>query len=448
MRKKNVFVGILFAAILFIPASCVDDTNQDVLVVNTWISDIMNDYYYWYNEIPSENMPDDKIDPIDYFTSLLYAEEDDWSFITDDYTALMSEFEGTPVTMGYGPAFGRFYGSDEIFIIVTYTYENSPAQKAGLKRGDIILKVDNVQLSLSNYQELLSKDSYTVTLGEYKNNTIYETTKTIAMTAETLNTNPDLYHTVFQNYGGKNIGYICISEFLDKEPFVNNLQPVFTEFKAQGIRDLIVDLRYNGGGSMDAAIWLASVLAPQSAVSNESLFVQLEFNDKLQAYMESQNETEFSFDKTVSVNLNLENVYFLSTLATASASELVIVGLKPYMNVMQVGEYTYGKYTGMWAIPDTETPARHNYGILPIVMKYANALGFTNFRDGLAPYSELEDNLTEAYPLGDPNDPLTAQALSLISGLTKSGIPFQTKTLPYQIIKSPKQKLKSNLFLR
>lgn len=451
MNIRTYIKPTLFLALFVFTLSCSkpDDSETEFMTVNTWISEVMNDYYFWYEKIPADKKPNATTEPTDYFYSLLYTQEDKWSFITDDYTGLMAEFSGTPVSMGFAPAFGKFSNTGNIFIIVVYVYKDSPAEAAGLKRGDIILEINNQELTPDNYKELYSQEQYEVSLGYYDGASISESNRTLNLTAQQLTIDPILFDTIYQDYNGKNIAYFCLSEFLNKEPFVSHVQPVIEEIKSKGIHDLIIDLRYNTGGSLDAAAWLASSLVPQTALDNQSVLVELLFNNKLQPYMEQENETKYYFDNSVTSNLNLDNIYFLTTnYMTASASELVITGLEPYMEVIQVGENTAGKYTGMWAIPDLEKPARHNYGIMPIVMKYANAVGYTDFKDGLAPDYLVEDNLLTALPLGHVDDPQIETALNLIAGLVSKKQSTVKKSMPFILLSTPEQELKSNLFFK
>ncbi|MGE4289277.1 MAG: S41 family peptidase [Salinivirgaceae bacterium] len=451
MNVQTLIKSSLLLALFVIAASCTEPESpeSDQLMVNTWISDVMNDYYFWYEKIPADKTPNASTDPTDYFYSLLYTQEDKWSYITDDYSGLMAEFSGTPVSMGYTPAFGQFSNTGNLFIIVVYVYKNSPAEAAGLKRGDIILKINNQELTPDNYRTLFSQEQYSVSLGTFDGSSISENNRTLNLTAQQITVDPILFDTIYQDYNGKNIAYFCLSEFLNKDPFVSHVQPVIEEIKSNGIGDVIIDLRYNSGGALDAAAWLASSLAPQTTLDNHSVLVELLFNNKLQPYMEQENETKYYFDQTVATNLNLDHIYFLTTnYMTASASELLITGLEPYMEVIQVGENTVGKYTGMWAIPDLEKPARHNYGIMPIVMKYANAVGYTDFKDGLIPDHLVEDNLLTALPLGHVDDPQIATALNLIAGLVGKKHSMVRETPPFILLNTPDQELKSNLFLK
>lgn len=427
--------------------SCVDDESDNVMV-NEWIYDVMTEVYLWYDHIPQTIKRGSESNPEDYFYSMIYTEEDEFSFITDDFTGLMAEYEGTPETMGFSPAFGLFSGSENVFAIVQYVYKNSPAENAGLQRGDIILKIDGKQMTTSNYTDLVYDDSYTITLGRYSGTTIYETSITKTLTAEVMEISPFLLDTVL-TVNGQKTGYVVISEFTDVDNFTKYGEPVFESFKSQNVKNVIVDLRYNRGGAMESAIWLASALAPYTTAYYSNVLINLTYNSLIHSYMQQNNQTTYRFEYNAQANLDLEKVYFLTTsTSTASASELVIIGLEPYMDVIQVGENTVGKYTGMWAIPDTEEPARHNWGILPIVMKYANAEGKTDFKDGLEPDIYLEENPFVSVPFGDLNDPLFARAVNEISGFTvKSSVLNQKKPENFIGITSPHQKLKTNLLV-
>ena len=391
-------------------------------LVNEWVNDVMEEVYYWNNYIPSSLTPDSTTDPEDFFEEHLYS-SDKWSYITSDYEALSGELSGEPVSMGYSPYF-TLVSDEQVIIIVEYVYPDSPADKAGLERGDVILTINEKELTIDNYYTLYSGSSYTAGIGFITNSTgsfsIIDAGKTISMTAEVIEADPVLYSDILE-ISNKKIGYLVYVSYTsgDSDQYLTSLGNAISAMAQEGIDDLIVDLRYNSGGELYAAQFLTSAIAPASVVNAGEILVNLDYNDLYNEYFEAYypEELYYTFEPN-KYNLDMSKVYFLTAGYTASASELTIIGLEPYMDVITVGEYTYGKYTGMWVIPDTEEPARHNYAMMPVVMKYENANGYTDFADGLTPDYEIDDDgLLLGVPFGDLEDPILAKAVEDITGL-------------------------------
>ncbi|MGV8138643.1 MAG: S41 family peptidase [Mangrovibacterium sp.] len=405
-----------------------EDSNNKTI---QWIKEEMDKVYYWSAQMPVINS-EKETDPKAYFNKLLYK-DDVFSWITDDYSSLQSEYDGDPIAMGYDPAFYIFGDDpDRVFIVVNYVYPESGAYAAGLRRGNIILKINNNNITTANYNELYSGSAYSVQLGKITVNgsswVIGESGKTLNLTSAISSKEPAIHHEVIDTLGYK-IGYLAYSEFLTGKNslFFDSMDEIFAGFKTEGISDLIVDLRYNPGGDIDAAVHLASEIAPSGVVAAKKTLVTLEFNQTYQKTL-SQSDLSYTFE-AAKANINLQKVYFLTTWATASASELVITGLDPYMDVVQVGDSTYGKFYGAYVLPDDD----EKWAILPIVMKYANAEGYTDFTEGLIPRQSnlvnddlIVDNpfynnkLIYSYPLGDPADPMTKRAIELIAGVAST----------------------------
>ena len=456
MKKSRTGLYRLLPVILVLAflASCKKDDEEIAsnIEISKWLYGWMDEVYFWNKTLPASVNFKTKTDPEAFFYELVYKTEDKWSYITDDYEALQADLSGIPVSMGYSPAFGIFSNSNQVFILVEYVYPNSPASHAGLKRGDIILTINGEIMDTNNYYELYSQSSYSVGLGAYSGNTIHDAGITLNLTAALIQADPLIFDTVYI-INDKTIGYMVYTEFItgDDDQYIESLNLVLDKFKSYNITDLIIDLRYNPGGQIEASANLASVVAPASAVNSSGTFVTFLYNEELEDYITStegsDSENLIARFSANSHNLDLSHVYFLTTKGTASASELLIIGLKPYMDVTVIGEYTYGKYTGSWLIYDFNTPRKHNWAILPIVLKYANAEGYTNFKDGLQPDYAIEDNLIEARPFGDTGDPMLSSAFTLITG-----IPYKTTKSTggrdYILLDNPAKEMKRRLIVQ
>ncbi len=439
LLKGKLLYSFAGLVMLFSLTSCEKDKDEDNDVeTRKWIHDNMSLVYYWREQIP-DRANAAAGDPKKYFSSLL-SEQDKWSYITDDYSTVNKKSTSEPAaTMGFKPSF-YLLETNKVIMAVSFVYPGSAADEAGLKRGDIILSVDNKIMNTSNYYEVFSGSKYSVQLGKLRGNTLYPTGVSLDLSAKIISGDPAIYHSII-NVNGQKLGYLVYVEFLsgDEDEFRDNLDAIFTEFNAAGISDLIVDLRYNPGGKGEEAVHLASAIAPYSAVQEKESLVKLEYNGQLSILLSTRDmEERFEYKFTGDVvNLDLDRVFFLTTPETASASELVITGLEPYMDVIQIGDTTAGKCYGSWTIPDEN----EEWAIVPIVLKYSNLAGFTDFTDGLVPDYYIKDNILEARPFGDITDPILGKAVELASGMVietqqaavlKSTQSF-TSIIPYQM---------------
>lgn len=452
---KITFIAFL---VFSLTTSCFEDRDDNAISASE-ISDFvwkgMNAFYLYKDEIP--NLANDRFStneeyasyldsysgPEELFESLIYQRQtiDRFSVLVDDYIALEQLLSGT--TKNNGMKFGlvQFSGSDDLFGYVRYVLPNSDAETKGVQRGMLFNAVNGTQLTINNYQSLLNTDAYTINLATYNDNGTSETSDdTITSSSESiaLIKNPYTENPIFINdvltIEDHVIGYLMYNGFTGTDQFDSQLNSVFAEFQAAGITDLVLDLRYNGGGSVATATWLASMITSSSLTG--STFFTEQYNSDLQAQflaenpdflvnpfvnemIKRNNSGEIVFQQNIN-HVNLDKVYVLTTRSTASASELVINGLRPHIEVVQIGTTTTGKYQASITVYDSPDFRRaganpnHTYALQPLIYKSLNANGFTDFDSGLAPNIVLGENFGNLGMLGNVNEPYLAAAINEI----------------------------------
>jgi len=439
---------ILAILLLGFTTSCFDDADDNTVSaneVNDFVWKGMNAIYLY-----KENKPDlanDRFsnteDYADYlnsygtpeslFEDLIHQREtvDRFSWIVNDYIALEQFFSG--VSKSNGMEFGlRFVpGSNtSIFGYVRYVLPNTSAASQDLIRGHVFTAIDGTNLTIDNYSSLLSSDSYTLNLGTYNNNGTPETeddiitsgTESISLTKEPYTENP-VFLTNILNVGGENVGYLMYNGFTSN--FDSQLNAAFGSFLSNNVQHLVLDLRYNPGGSVNTAILISSMITGQFT---GEIYSTEQWNPELQAAFQAENPESLinrftNNDEGASLNsLNLNKVYILTTGSSASASELVINSLNPYIDVVHIGTTTAGKYQASVTVYDSENLRReganpnHTYAMQPLVLKSLNAVGNTDYSDGLVPTTILPEDIGALGVLGNASEPLLEAALADISG--------------------------------
>lgn len=413
------------------------------LEIESFIYNGLNDIYLYKADIPelADNYfesSNDKLDflvkassPEDLFEKLTSA-ADRFSFITDDYKSLEDRFNGVSGATGIKFGIGRISGTNNVFGIIRYVLPGTSAEAAGLKRGDIFTEVDGQKLTASNFASLIDRSEFAINVGYVENNQIVITEKEVNLSDDSYTENP-IYIAKVLEIENRKIGYLMYNSFIGS--FDDELNHVFGDFKAKGVTDLILDLRYNGGGSVRSATDLASMITGQF---KGQVFIKEVWNDKYQSFYENQNPEALlnRFDDKIRTgeninSLNLSEIYILTSPSSASASELIINGLDPYINVVQVGGQTVGKFQASVTLYDSEDFGKqgasedHTYAMQPLVFKSLNSVGRTDYVNGLTPDIEYNEDLNNFGVLGETDEPLLRQAINAITGqqeTDKSGL--------------------------
>lgn len=445
-QKNNILYVALFIFISF-SSSCkkspeeipepVKPTISENVRINNWVTENMRIYYYWNQGIPTNGNLNFDQDPKKFFETIRNS-EDRFSWI-DKASTLSEGLSGISTSTGINFSLIRGEGN-EVFGFMRYVIPKSPADLAGIERGVFFTKVNGMGMTISNYNEVLKPytngESFKLQLAKLEGNTIVATKEVDLMATKI--TEPSVYiHKVLTTASGRKVGYLFYNRFLNEKS--DELFKAFQDFKAAGIQDLILDIRYNLGGGI-AVSGLLSALIMQD-YSKEKVFVEYNYNKDLNAYFDEQHRKdpvknssrEKSFidlytglSKMPTVNtadsintiaksslVNLPRVFVLATKSSASASELVINNLKPYMEVVHIGDTTIGKNEGSITIEDEETPKTIDWAIQPIILKLANSRHFGDYARGLVPTIKIDEGYI-LKPLGDAQDPLVKAALERI----------------------------------
>ena len=416
---KNLALTILFALFVTLFVGCDDDdaSSSNNGTVNKWIYKEMKTYYYWEDHIPTKVNYNSK--PEDFFSSILYKEEDRFSWI-ENITELENKLNGISVAPGFEMQLYQMYSdSRKIYGQVIYVTKDGPAYPAGLKRGDLFTTVNGTTLTMDNYSALLFGESTVMKLGIVDENYIHQ--RDITVTLKQFAESPIILDTIYSIDNHK-IGYFAYKNFI-KDPgdgsdiYDNQINDIFGSFKASGIDELILDFRFNTGGSELSAAKLASLIVKNATSSD--VFAYHDYNDAVTKYLNDENQSD-SFtlrfiDEPNNVSTKLSRLIVITSGWTASASELIINGLRPYMDVVLVGTTTYGKNVGSITISDPD--GKIEWGLQPIIVKIFNKQMESDYTFGFTPDYTVEDKDKMIYPLGDLREKLLRSAVEDVCGL-------------------------------
>lgn len=359
------------------------------------------DLYLWYGQIPSTFNAQTYSDPNTIMEAIRkYSNEPGFSTPVDKWSFAMKQSEWDNLSSGVSGDFGiSVFFFKEGDLRVKSVERSSPAGIAGIHRGWRITKINgSTNISTTN-ADFISNAVWNSSNGSFTFQKPDGSSVDMDLKAASYQEHPVYLDSIY-SINSKKIGYFSFNSFLgDTTELYNEFARVFNRFATAGISDLIVDLRYNGGGYVTVQQKLANWLAPSSA--NGQLMMKEQFNDKYTEY----NTTDY-FQKLGSLNLN--KIYFIVSHSTASASELLINNLKPFVNVQLVGpSKTYGKPVGFFPVPVGD------WYIFPVSFRSTNKDGQGNYFNGMDLNSQVTDGLDKEW--GDITETCLQSAISNIT---------------------------------
>lgn len=395
-------------SISYAPADCSDAEQKK------FIYEYMHDAYLWRDQVPELDYS--SYSTQDELLEALKAPEDRFSAI---YSKAFIEdyYEGKNIGLG----FSSYYTSDSR-IFIRYVIPGSPADLAGLKRGDRIISVNGYSafdiINVSGVADVAFGDN---TVGvqvvvDYMDGNDVE--HNITVTKNTYYGNSVFDYNVFtDSSNGKAIGYLMYNSFNEN---TGDLDAALHEFEKYHVEEMVIDLRYNGGGLVSTAQYFGSIFAGNSLLGKILLYIN--FNSSYSRY-----DSVYRFN-TTDFNLNIDKIVFLVSGETASASEVIMNGLKPFKNVYIIGDTTYGKNVGTTYVPFCDSY------ISAITFSNSNSLHYGDYSNGISPdcyQYEEENNMKE---FGDPAEKLLSSAISYLeTGNCVSEIKSVAKQKKFQL---------------
>jgi carboxyl-terminal processing protease len=360
---------------------------------NGYVLEVMQRSYLWNTEVPAVD-PAAYESPAALLADVRFREVDRWSRVADKVQSDALFEEGKFI--GFGFSHRR---DQDGRVRVSFVDGDSPASRAGLRRGDELVLINQRSIAEIDAGQLWGEMFGPTELGISLDLQVVGVTgelQDLALTKDWVSIVSVPVAEVVE-LDGRKIGYLVFSSFV--EPGIDELDGAFKKLKAAGISELVIDMRYNGGGRLSVARHLASLIAGDAGKRREIVY-RVVHNEDLSDANESYKLSRL--DDAV----NLSRVYFLTTGRTLSASELVINAVRPYVDTYVVGGATGGKPVGMRSFEFCDKI------LFPITFRLVNAAGETDYFDGLAPDCAAIDDLS--HELGDPKEASLAAALTLI----------------------------------
>ena len=357
---------------------------------------IMDEFYLWNETMPVIN-PADYTTPQDVLEALRNTTYDRFSYIEDTEAFNQYFHEGKYIGHGLSLKF-----AEDGKLRVAFVYKNSPADHAGIDRGWTLLSINGTNIEpFTDYTDLLGGEQVG-TVNTFVFTDLNQEQVDLSMSKQEVYINSVLHSEIFDIDGIK-AAYLVFNHFI--QTALPELDSIFTEYSTTGVDELILDLRYNSGGMESVYSYLAGLIG---GTVTEGKVITRYVHNKKQTSRNREIRAETYFN-----SISVDRVLFITSRSTASASELIINGLKPFLEVRSFGDNTTGKSVGMyiWQYED--------YTFVPICFKFVNANDEGDFYDGLVPDVYVTDDLT--VPFGNPEEDCLKSALHYLeTGLLES----------------------------
>lgn len=461
---KKYFFLFLGASLFFLSCNNDDDGIQNGptpnpdpsanVIAQDFMWKAMNLWYFWQGDVA--DLADDRFatdaeytaflesynDPENFYYTICnnhreivgtQAATDRFSSENENYKDLVNSLSGISQSNGVEFGLGLIGDTNNVFGFVQYIWPDSDASTKNISRGEFFTRVDGVQLTTGNYRELLFGDNSTYTLGmaTVSNGAISDSAKEVTLTKIENQVEDPILVAKTLDVNGTKVAYLMYNRFLSS--FNEDLNDAFATFKAEGATELVLDMRYNPGGSVNTSRLLASMIY---GTNTSDVYIRQRWNDKIQAQLSDDFLTDYFANSTGSSpinSLNLSRVFVIATESSASASELVMNGLAPYVDVIHIGETTAGKIEFSITLVDDPGNSfvynsdregninpQNSWGLQPLVGINVNAAGSSDYINGLVPDIAISEDLTNLGTLGEVSEPLLARALEEIApGVTK-----------------------------
>ena len=421
---RRALSGICFTLALLCPWSAFAQTppaNCSTTSQNSWVRDQLSNYYYWYQHLPANVNPASFNSPEAYLEAVRYRPIDNaYSYITS--AAANDAFYSDSQFIGYG--FGQQTTTAEIRVL--QVYGDSPALEAGLQRGDRITRVNGQDVAAMVTSGTIGNAFGATEIGVVSEITFVKPSgeQRSARMVKRLVTIPTVSLTHVVDVNGRKVGYLFFRNFV--RPSTAALDEAFAALKAAGATELVLDLRYNGGGLVEVAVHLASLIGG-TRVSGQ-VMINWVHNDRIGPIANRVTR----FPDTPEQTLNLQRLVVIATRSSASASELIINSLRPYMPVTVIGDTTYGKPVGQYSLNFCEKV------LVPVAFALKNVNHEGDFFNGIPADCAAPDDI--AHQLGDPAEASYAEALTVIrTGACSARAEGAARTLRFGRVVAPRQ---------